>query len=126
MGAFSTSSATKGMWHQYGVMPDDGQGLYMYISDVDSQAVEIRMTNDDPNRERSSSNAYKLLKVLKLPSFVKRSKREIDSLAKLVGFKDEDIMPPGQFLPDKAKRIGELAEDGENTIGGNFSYSVLL
>ena len=116
MGAFSTSSATKGMWHQYGVMPDDGQGLYMYISDVDSQAVEIRMTNDDPNRERSSSNAYKLLKVLKLPSFVKRSKREIDSLAKLVGFKDEDIMPPGQFLPDKAKRIGELAEDGEKIL----------
>ena len=116
MQLFSTSSATKGMWHQYGVMPDEGQGIYLYISDIDDKATEFRMANDDPTRNFSSSNSYRLMKVLKLPVFVKESKRDIESLAKLVGFSEKDIMPAGQFLPDKAKRLGELAGDGEKIL----------
>lgn len=115
-GLFSTSSATKGMWHQYGVMPDEGEGIYLYISDIGNESTEFRLANDDPNRGRSSSENYKIIKVLKMPAFVRQSGREVESLAKLVGFKDEDIMPAGQFLPDRAKRVGEIAEDGEKIL----------
>ena len=116
MGKFVTSSATKGMWHQYGVMPDDGQGIFLYVGDVDDKATEFRMTNDDPLRLSGASNSYVIVKVKKMPAFVKESGRTIESLAKLVGFKDEEIMPPGQFFPERAKRMGELAEDGEKII----------
>jgi len=116
MGAFSTSSATKGMWHQYGVMPNDGQGIFLYVGDVDDKATEFRMANDDPLRVDGPTNAYAIVRVKKMPAFVKDSGRAVESLAKLVGFKDEDIMPPGQFFPERAKRMGELAEDGEKII----------
>ena len=107
---------TYGMWHQYGVMPGNNEGIFLYISDVNDKTTEFRLTNDDPLREGSSSGTYKVFKCLKIPRFVKKSGRDIESLAKLVGFKEEDIMPAGQFLPERAKRMGELGEDGEKII----------
>ena len=50
------SMPTKGMWHQYGVMPNDGEGVFLYISDVDEKATEYRLTNDDPERNFSPSS----------------------------------------------------------------------
>jgi hypothetical protein len=33
-----------------------------------------------------------------------------------VGFKKEEIMPPNQWIPERAKQVGRLAPDGEKTI----------
>ena len=53
--------------------------------------------------------------VRKVPKFVIDSARSVSSLADLCGFDSEEIIRKG-FDPKKAKRIGELADDNENTI----------
>ena len=32
-----------GMWHQYGVMPESNEGVYLYIADVDESAQEFKL-----------------------------------------------------------------------------------
>ena len=62
------------------------------------------------------SGTAKVEVVRKVPKFVIDSGREVDSLARLVGFSEGDIQAPGTFQPEKARRLGQLAESGEKTI----------
>jgi len=116
----------RGMWHQYGTMPSSSaEGVFMFISDVSADSTELRLlgnpTGSGARRTAEPvgtnlSGTAKVQVVRKVPKFVLDSKRDIDSLAKLVGFKDEDIQAPGTFQPEKARRLGQLAENGEKTI----------
>ena len=108
------TGSTIGMWHQYGLMPNQNEGVYLYISDVTINSTEQRLCGTE--QEANRLNLGKVMTVKKIPRFVANSGRQISSLARLVGFKDEEIMPADQFLPEKAKRIGEIADDGEKTI----------
>ena len=117
-----------GMWHQYGTMPSSSaEGVFMYISDVSVDSTELRLLGNPTGSGATRadglapagialSGTAKVEVVRKIPKFVLDSNREIDSLAKLVGFKDEDIQAPGTFQPEKARRLGQLAENGEKTI----------
>ena len=108
---------TKGMWHQYGLHPHDNEGIYLYISDVDETSTEIRLVGNPTGSLGSFSTATGYAKrVKKVPYQIVQSGREIDSLARLVGFDEKEIMPANQWDPTRAKRIGELAEDGEKTM----------
>ena len=109
---------TKGMWHQYGLMPKDNEGVYLYISEIDDESTEYRLVgNPTGSGGGSFSTATGQVKLAKkVPLAVVNSGREIASLATLVGFDEKEIMAPNEWDPSKAKRIGELAEDGEKTI----------
>jgi len=116
----------RGMWHQYGTMPSSSvEGVFMYISDVSVESTELRLlgnpTGSAAQRSGEStgtvlSGTAKVEVVRKVPKFVIDSGREVDSLARLVGFKEDSIQAPGTFQPEKAKRLGQLAESGEKTI----------
>jgi len=116
----------RGMWHQYGVMPSSSaEGVFMFISDVSLDSTELRLlgnpTGSGAQRVNEDTGTFlsgtaKVQVVKKVPKFVLDSNREIDSLARLVGFKDDDIQAPGTFQPEKARRLGQLAENGEKTI----------
>lgn len=109
---------TKGMWHQYGLMPKDNEGVYLYISEINDESTEYRLVgNPTGSGGGSFSTATGQVKLAKkVPLSVVNSGREIASLATLVGFDEKEIMSPNEWDPSKAKRIGELAEDGEKTI----------
>ena len=105
---------TKGMWHQYGTMPSDGEGLFMYISDINNRSSEFRLAG--AYVDATSANVSKVTAVKKVPLYVVQSGRTIGSLASLVGFNQEEIMPPNQWMPERAKPIGQLARNAEKTI----------
>ncbi len=109
------TGSTHGMWHQYGVMPENNEGVYLYIADVDETAQEFKLLGC-PVAEGGSTINGRIVPVRKVPNFVLEASRSIDSLASLVGFNDEEIMPSGEWIPERAKRIGELAPSGEKTI----------
>ena len=116
----------RGMWHQYGTMPSSSaEGVFMFISDVSVDSTELRLlgnpTGSAAQRSDETTGTFlsgtaKVELVRKVPKFVIDSGREVDSLARLVGFKEEEIQSPGTFQPEKAKRLGQLAESGEKTI----------
>ena len=116
----------EGMWHQYGTMPSgSSEGIFMYISDVSLDSTELRLlgnpTGSGAQRTREATGTFlsgtaKVQTVKKVPKFVIDAGREVDSLAKLVGFKEDDIQVPGAFLPSKARRLGTLAENNEKVI----------
>ena len=105
------TSSTQGMWHQYGSSPNEGEGVYMYIKDIPTGADE----EYDLVANVTATNTGRYNYVKKIPKFVIDSNRSVDSLADLCGFDSEEIIRKG-FDPTKAKRLGELAEDGENSI----------
>jgi hypothetical protein len=109
------TASTFGMWHQYGLAPSSGEGVYLYLSDVDMKSFEFRLVGAD--QDASTGNAKGQVKSYhKVPEFVINSGRKVGSLAQLVGFKPEEIMPPGQWMPERAKRLGELGDDGEKLL----------
>ena len=105
------TSSAQGMWHQYGSTPDEGEGVYMYIKDIPTGADE----EYDLVANVTATNTGRYNYVKKIPKFVIDSNRSVDSLADLCGFDSKEIIRKG-FDPTKAKRLGELAEDGENSI----------
>ena len=109
---------TKGMWHQYGLMPKENEGVYLYIADVDDQSTEFRLVGNPTGSGGGSfsTTTSQVRPVKKVPLSVVQSGREIASLATLVGFDEKEIMPANEWDPTKAKRLGELAEDGEKTM----------
>lgn len=108
------SIPTKGMWHQYGVQPDNNQGVYLYIKDIptgDNEEYDyVAITFDDAGTAKRD-NKY----VKKVPKFVTDADRTVKSLADLCGFDSEEIIRSGLDL-SKAKRLGELGEDGEKSL----------
>ena len=105
---------TQGMWHQYGVMPNNNQGTYLYIKDIpNGEGEEYDYVAIGSAPVSDTEVAYKY--VSKIPKFVKDSNRTVRSLADLVGFDPDEIIRSG-FDPTKAKRIGELAEDNEKSM----------
>jgi len=104
------TKTTQGMWHQYGQSPSDGRGIYLYIKDIptgDHEEYDLVATHIN------STGSYNYVK--KVPKFVLDSGRTVSSLADLCGFDSSEIIRKG-FDPSKAKRLGELAEDNENSI----------
>jgi len=110
------TSSAQGMWHQYGSTPDEGEGVYMYIKDIP--------TGEDEEYDLISSLIFyggfigtvgQYDYVRKVPKYVIDSSRTVSSLADLCGFDPDEIIRKG-FDPKKAKRLGELAEDNENSI----------
>tara|TARA_R110000782_G_scaffold54175_7_gene114699 strand:- start:1185 stop:2408 length:1224 start_codon:yes stop_codon:yes gene_type:complete len=104
------------MWHQYGAMPDEGEGVYMYIKDIPTG------TNEEYDLVANyiflggvigSAGSYNYVR--KIPKYIIDSERQIGSLADLCGFDPDEIIRSG-FDPKKAKRLGELAQDNENSI----------
>ncbi len=113
-GSFNGSEGgAYGMWHQYGVMPKEGQGVFMYIKDVDLKETEVRLVGD-PSLGSSNSTGQQV-QVYKVAKTSIDSGKTISSLADLAGFDSEEIMRGG-FDVRKAKRLGEIAEDGEKKI----------
>ena len=108
-----TSSAF-GMWHQYGISPKEGEGVYLYLSDVDNDSTEFRLVGDVDGGSGKASGKVRSTK--KVPTFVVDSGRKISSLGTLVGFDPKLIMPANQWMPERAKRLGELADDGEKLL----------
>lgn len=110
------SSSTQGMWHQYGTMPDAGEGVYMYIKDIptgEHEEYDLVATFNYVGGFVGTVGAY--TNVRKVPKFVIDSGREVSSLADLCGFDPDEIIRKG-FDTTKAKRIGEIAMDNENSI----------
>jgi hypothetical protein len=114
-GAFTNNAGqpnwTQGMWHQYGTMPSEGEGLHLFVADINSKSSEFRLCGLDTGAAGGLVES-----VRKVPLYVVESSRSIGSLANLVGFKKEEIMPANQWIPERAKAVGQLAPDGEKTI----------
>ena len=108
-----TEGGAYGMWHQYGVMPKEGQGVFMYIKDVDLKETEVRLVGDPSQGDASSTGQQ--IQVYKVPKSAIDSGKTISSLADLAGFDPEEVMRGG-FDIRKAKRLGEIAENGEKKI----------
>ena len=95
--------------------------MYIYIKDIptgrheeyDRIAVSYVSTGVKPVPYTDFSGSYHHVK--KIPKFVIESGRSVESLADLCGFDSDEIIRTG-FEPNKAKRLGELAEDGESSI----------
>lgn len=110
------TSSTQGMWHQYGSTPDEGEGVFMYVKDIPTGADEeydLVASLHFHGGFVGTVGSYNYVR--KIPKFVLDSNRSVESLADLCGFASEEIIRRG-FDPKKAKRLGELAEDGENSI----------
>ncbi len=107
-------SGSKGMWHQYGVQPDNDEGVYMYIKDIPTGNSEeydfVAITYLD-GATAKRTNKY----VKKVPKFVSDAERTVKSLGDLVGFDSEEIIRNGIDF-SKAKRLGELGEDNEKSL----------
>ena len=105
---------TQGMWHQYGVMPNNNEGSYLYIKDIptgEEEEYDFVAIGTAPTANTDISYKY----VSKVPSFVSDANKTVRSLADLVGFDPDEIIRKG-FDPSKAKRIGELAETNEKSL----------
>ena len=89
---------TQGMWHQYGVMPAAGEGVYLYLRDVGPNDTEVILSGSKP----ASGTDYltgKEVRVNKIGSI--GEDRNVVSLNSLVGF--------SEFGEDNKKRLGTLA-----------------
>jgi hypothetical protein len=109
------TKSTYGMWHQYGQSPDDGRGVFMYIKDIptgENEEYDLVATCV-AGADGHPTGSYNYVK--KVPKFVIDSNRSVSSLADLCGFDPDEIIRKG-FDPNKAKRLGEIASDGENSI----------
>jgi len=119
--AFSSSvtpseytSSAQGMWHQYGIMPNNNEGSYLYIKDIptgDSEEFDYVAIGTTPASDSIRTYTY----VSKVPKFVSDADKSVKSLADLCGFDPEEIIRSG-FDFSKAKRLGELAEDDEKSM----------
>tara|TARA_R110000782_G_scaffold86704_5_gene168085 strand:+ start:4959 stop:14645 length:9687 start_codon:yes stop_codon:yes gene_type:complete len=110
---FYTSSA-QGMWHQYGTMPNNNEGSYLYIKDIPTGAEEEYDLVAIPYAGATyTERSYTYVK--KIPDFVIDSERTVRSMADLVGFSSDEIIRSG-FDTTRAKRLGELAPDNEKSI----------
>jgi hypothetical protein len=110
-------SETQGMWHQYGTIPNDNQGVYLYIKDIPTGDEEeydyiAQSYIDYMGGGNTASNS---IYVKKIPKVVIDSGREVQSLADLCGFDPDEVIRNGMDLT-KAKRLGELGEDKEKTL----------
>ena len=104
------------MWHQYGSTPDEGEGVYMYIKDIPTgENEEYDLIANLRFEGAVIGEVGKYDYVRKVPKYVIDSNRTVTSLADLCGFDPDEIIRKG-FDPKKAKRLGELAEDNENSI----------
>ena len=113
LGQFDADKGTYGMWHQYGIMPQANEGVFMYIKDVDLKETELRLVGD-PSAGSSSSTGQQV-EVRKVPKWVIESGRNVGSLADLCGFDPNEVMR-GSFQAEKAKRLGVLGETNEKVI----------
>jgi len=59
---YQLTGSTQGMWHQYGTMPDNSQGVYLYIKDIQPNERELRLLGGKSTGE--------LKYVKKLPQYV--------------------------------------------------------
>ena len=95
----------QGMWHQYGVVPDSGEGVQMLIKDIGSGEKEQRMKatgvrNDATGLFPSVIARAEVQFLPKIPNSLVDitetgdRKREVRSLAKLVGFPAEVVNQP--------------------------------
>jgi len=95
----------QGMWHQYGVVPDAGEGVQMLIKDIGSGEKEQRMKatgvrNDANGLFPSVIGRAEVQFLPKIPNSLVDitetgdRKREVRSLAKLVGFPAEVVNQP--------------------------------
>ena len=110
------TGSTQGMWHQYGSSPDEGEGVYMYIKDIPTgpdEEYDLIANLNYIGGFVGTVGSYRYVR--KVPKYVIDSSRSVSSLADLCGFDSKEIIRKG-FDPKKAKRLGELAEDNENTI----------
>lgn len=110
------TGSTQGMWHQYGCTPNEGQGVYMYIKDIptgEDEEYDLIAFLNDKGVTLGTEESYEYVR--KVPKYVIDSNRTVTSLADLCGFDPDEIIRKG-FDPKKAKRLGELAEDNENSI----------
>ena len=107
-------SETQGMWHQYGVMPDDNEGVYLYLKDIPTGKNE-EYDQISQTYATGSDTAFHTRYVKKIPKVVIDSNRQVRSLADLCGFDPNEIIRNGMDM-SKAKRIGELGEDKEKTL----------
>ena len=114
LGDFDSSQAgTYGMWHQYGIMPQENEGVFLYIKDVSLKETELRLVGD-PTLGATNSTGQQI-EMRKVPKWVIESGRTIGSLGDLVGFDPGEIMR-GTFESQKAKRLGVLGESDEKII----------
>jgi hypothetical protein len=110
------TSSAQGMWHQYGSTPDEGEGVYMYIKDIpagEDEEYDLVSTLRYLGGFIGTVGSYNYVR--KIPKYVLDTERTVSSLADLCGFDSEEVIRKG-FDPKKAKRLGELAEDNENSI----------
>jgi hypothetical protein len=110
------TSSAQGMWHQYGSTPDEGEGVYMYIKDIptgEDEEYDLIASLIFSGAMVGTVGSYDYVR--KVPKYVIDSNRTVSSLADLCGFDPDEIIRKG-FDPKKAKRLGELAEDNENSI----------
>ena len=116
-GDFNTE--TYGMWHGYGAFPQDEKGVYLYVKDIGLKETDrIALAGPDPTASAVTGSVFNVRKV---PKFVyenitsTKPSMTLGSLARLCGFDEEDIMGEA-FDYKKAKRLGEIAENGEKTV----------
>ena len=102
------------MWHQFGVMPDYNEGVYLYIKDIptgkDEEYDRVALA-----QQGSGVTSINYDYVKKVPKFVIDSGRQVRSLADLCGFDPDEIIRKG-FDFNKAKRLGEIGENGEKSL----------
>jgi hypothetical protein len=91
-------SLTQGMWHQYGIMPATGEGVYLYLRDVGPNDTDRILSGSKPEFEDDYMIGSEV-RTSKLGSI--GEERNVVSLNSLVGFQD--------YGPDNKKRLGELA-----------------
>ena len=113
IGSFDVSEGTFGMWHQYGVTPQQNEGVFMFIKDVDLKETELRLVGD-PSLGASNATGQQV-EVRKVPKWVMESGKSVASLADLTGFDPNEVMRGG-FDLQKAKRLGVLGETNEKQI----------
>jgi hypothetical protein len=110
------TSSAQGMWHQYGVMPQNNQGSYLYIKDIptgENEEYDLVAISETDAASGHAERSYEYVK--KVPNFVINSNRSVRSLADLCGFDPEEVIRSG-FDTSKAKRLGELAPDEEKSM----------
>ena len=110
------TETTLGMWHQYGTTPNNGEGVYMYIKDIptgEDEEYDLVANLRFLGGMVGTVGSYQYVR--KVPKFVVDSQRTVTSLADLCGFDSNEIIRKG-FDTTKAKRLGELAEDNENSM----------
>jgi len=101
----------------------DVLGTAMNAKTITGDAVvggDVTVTNWHDGAANTNTGTRKLVR--KVPSWVPSDRMEsgIKSLASLVGFSDEEVMKSSEGVtvwdPTKAKRLGELGENGEKSL----------